>query len=510
MKAEDLLESIGEADERFVAEAKQKRKTLPQRLILWAGAAACLCLCIVIGGIAISNRDEGKTVNNKGTEDAAYFGGSEQKYVRTHPSAGMQKAALTLAVYPETSRMPQETDYIVNGIFDDVGFNSDYETYIRKLRLIRERTENAVISDEFSRKSIQMFLRSAGDKNLVYSPVNIYMALSLLAEITDGESRAEILDVLGSADLTELRTNANNIWRRNYSDDGVLTSILGSSVWLRSDGTYRTETLQTLADYYYASVFAGEMGSEEYNNVLRDWLDYETGGLLKEQSSQASLDPSTALALATTVYFKAKWANEFDKNATDTGIFHGSAGDKECEYMHSSGGNTVFEGDRFHALSCNFNNNPSMCFILPDEGVSIDELLSDSSMLDFITTSNIYGWADQKYLKVNLSVPKFDVSSDLNLKEAFASMGINSVFDENEANFKPITDSGVFLTDASHAARVRIDEEGCEAAAFTLLMTGAGGPPEEEMDFVLDRPFIFVIKGRTGDVLFAGIVNNAE
>ena len=42
------------------------------------------------------------------------------------------------------------------------------------------------------------------------------------------------------------------------------------------------ETLETLAEYYYASSYSGTMGSMEYNKMLQDWLNEQTGGLLKE------------------------------------------------------------------------------------------------------------------------------------------------------------------------------------------------------------------------------------
>ena len=69
---------------------------------------------------------------------------------------------------------------------------------------------------------------------------------------------------------------------------------------------------------------------------------------------------------------------------------------------------------------------------------------------------------------------------------------------------------GVFVSSAAHAARVKIDEEGCEAAAYTVEYTSntaAPMAPEEEIDFVLDRPFLFAITGNDGLPLFVGVVN---
>ena len=118
----------------------------------------------------------------------------------------------------------------------------------------------------------------------MYSPVNTYMALAMLAEVTDGESRQQILDLLEAGDLKTLRAHGENIWRLCYSDDGAVTSIPANSLWLRDGMEYNQNTLDLLAQHYYASSYRGEMGSEEYDRALQTWLNEQTGGLLKEQA----------------------------------------------------------------------------------------------------------------------------------------------------------------------------------------------------------------------------------
>jgi len=71
--------------------------------------------------------------------------------------------------------------------------------------------------------------------------------------------------------------------------------------------------------------------------------------------------------------------------------------------------------------------------------------------------------------------------------------------------------SPVWVSRVSHGVRVTADEEGVEAAAFTeVIGTGAAMPPEDEMDFTLDRPFLFVLESASGLPLFVGVVNNVE
>ena len=80
--------------------------------------------------------------------------------------------------------------------------------------------------------------------------------------------------------------------------------------------------------------------------------------------------------------------------------------------------------------------------------------------------------------------------------------------DPAAADFTPLTDTeGAYLSRAEHTVRVAIDEDGVTAAAFTAMMTaGAAMPPEEEMDFVLDRPFLFAITGQDDVILFMGVL----
>ena len=49
------------------------------------------------------------------------------------------------------------------------------------------------------------------EQNSVVSPLNVYTALSLLAECTGGESRAEILSALGAGSIEQLRDTANSV-----------------------------------------------------------------------------------------------------------------------------------------------------------------------------------------------------------------------------------------------------------------------------------------------------------
>lgn len=112
--------------------------------------------------------------------------------------------------------------------------------------------------------------------------------------------------------------------------------------------------------------------------------------------------------------------------------------------------------------------------------------------------------------EIHWSVPKFDVDSDLDLIPALQALGVTDVFADGVADFSPLTDLDALVSQVKHTARVKVDEEGCEAAAFTAIMADAGAMMPEDMPVVemnLNRPFGFLITGADGLPLFTGIVN---
>ena len=152
-----------------------------------------------------------------------------------------------------------------------------------------------------------------------------------------------------------------------------------------------------------------------------------------------------------------------------------------------------------------------MWFILPDEGKTTDDVLRSGEYANFLFNEVIdYETDNTKYMKVNLSLPKFDIRSSGDLKKDLQNMGITNIFDPQASGLShSVTgEMDVWFTAVNQATRVAIDEEGVTAASY-IEIPGAGAPmpPEEIIDFILNRPFLFVITNRYNLPLFAGVVN---
>ena len=207
--------------------------------------------------------------------------------------------------------------------------------------------------------------------------------------------------------------------------------------------------------------------------------------------------------LASTLYFQAGWSDEFNESRTEKDIFTAADGtETTVEFMHKTQDAGFLRQNGYQAASLS-THSAQVTFVLPDEGVSPADLLKDPEFLAELTDTE-----NEIYGEVQWSVPKFDVSSQLNLETTLKGLGITDAFDPDTSDFSPLTDvDPVWLDQATQIARVKVDEKGVEAAAVTLMATADGAPPEDPQVCImdLDRPFLFVIRAGSA-VLFVGVV----
>ena len=385
------------------------------------------------------------------------------------------------------------------------------EEYTRWWQDLREKIEvsrgELEPMSRYYKAILPVILGSEDDENTVCSPLNLYFAASMLAEITEGETRSQILSVLEADSLTDLRQRSRTLWESNCADTPVLKSIPANSVWLRDDSEYRDETLRNLADWYYASSFSGEMGSENFNEQLRTWTDEQTRGLLTDAAQQLSFDAETVLGLVSTIYYKAAWADEFSSENTKRETFHGTLGDRQVPMMHRDSISSVYEGENFTAAALYLTDSGSMNFFLPKENVSLEDLAKDPEIVSFCCNPESF---DSQSAIVHLAVPKFEVSQDTDLLGAFRKLGITDAADREKADFSPLCEhpEGIYLSSVTHAAKVTIDEDGVTGAAFTMMPVSGAALMTQELYFTLDRPFLFTVTAWDGSILFAGTVQN--
>ena len=483
MKKDELFEVLGDIDPESVEKAgKYTAKKKPAgKWGLWAGVAAAAVVATVGTVIAVN------AAKRVGSGTAGGEGGKTKASV-----------VKVMASYPTSDLKDISPDRFMEGD----GHNQWFKTQLPK---IQTTDKLAPGMDKYYSSVMAELLRSQ-DENTVCSPLNTYIAFSMLAEVSQGDSRKQVLEMLGVSDLETLRSNVKALWESNYADTPLLTSLLGNSVWLNSSVNYNEDTLKRLADQYYASSFRGTPGSEDMNEELRKWTDEHTGSLLTEYTKDMSLDPQTVLELVSTIYYKAQWQDHFNSELTTKETFHGTKADQTVDMMHMASQLSTFDTDKFTAVSLPLTDSGAMHFYLPKAGTDVNTLAADPTILQVLREEGKAG-----HPMVELSVPRFKISGKQDLRDMLEKLGVTDVLDPSKADFSPLTDEDeLFLSKADHAAVVEIDENGVTAAAYTALAVCGSALPQENLKFVLDRPFLFVVTGWDGSVLFTGVVRNIE
>ena len=466
MKEQDLLDSISEIDEEVLERSEHnklqssksndntnnngiKHRRIPWKILIPIAASLVLTVGIIVLLVHFTGKE-----NNTGKENTNSTSQNNPGTTSADPDTVLETASIennasdegfslfktykvSSAEYPEMVKYPEFNDYVMeDGTFNDEAYNNAINEWsISQRKQWKAEDTDALEAGRkslqtFITKGIKYFLSEQDHKNRVYSPMNIYIALGMLAELTNGNTRQQILDVLEVENVEELRKQAKNIWDTTYVDDGASKRVLASSVWMRDDLNYNKKTLDTLAENYYASSFSGDMGSDEYSAALQAWLNEQTDGILNEQVKDVKLKENDIITLATTICFSAKWFREFNKENTKQAVFHAATGDIQRDFMNRTEyTGRYYCGDKFGATSQYFENNGgSMLYILPDEGISVYDLLEEEQVMSLIYEN--YDDIQSKDIKINLSVPKFDIASDMDISDSMKKLGIIDAFDD--------------------------------------------------------------------------------
>jgi serpin B len=350
----------------------------------------------------------------------------------------------------------------------------------------------------------ELWRTQPAEDNLVFSPASIGHALLMARAAADTATGASIDQTFGlPAGLA-----AHQAW--NATDQMIaaaaeseeeVTITIADRIWPRLDVQPEQEWIDLLAAEHGASTealdFAGNpAGSRE---VINQWVDDQTAGLIPELLPPNFITPATVLVLTDAIYFKARWQTVFGKydNVTDTFTrLDGST--TEIEYLRERElGDLRGAGDGFVGAEIPYvGGELSMLLIVPeaDRFAEIRDGL-DQELLDEIDATFTTG-------PYELLMPMWTTTTQIDLLDWLTDIGAAP------GSYPSITPAA-FLDAAVHGADIAVDEWGTVAAAATALGFTESGAPEPELTIRADRPFLYLIRHRpSGLILFAGQVTD--
>ena len=336
--------------------------------------------------------------------------------------------------------------------------------------------------------------------NFVFSPISAERVVGAIALGAEGKTKREIIKALQ-------RDENDDVWLEQTSKlyralrEAPETATFGG-LWLQEDvARVQTDFLARLVnasiiDCVLFEDFTSRDARAKINRIIAE----KTGNQISEFFSEDEIRIDARAILADVVAFDGKWSKPFDPESTTERDFVDVNGDKtpapqmrttlRCLYSETNDGQYVeipYQDARF-----------SFVAYLPR---------ADLKYRDFESTLT-----DEKFrlareetseTEIELFVPKFSVSTKLDLSSTLKKLGVVEAFGDS-AKFDGIDEGADLKLDKINQGVVlSLDESGTKASATT-----SGSFVPKSLPFVtcdLSRPFVYAIReNSSGELLFLG------
>lgn len=333
-------------------------------------------------------------------------------------------------------------------------------------------------------------------KNVCLSPLSANIALTMLMNGAEGQTRDEIIKALGLEDMSvdEINENSRFLVSTLLDRDNGCELRVANSLWMDEMMPIKNGFKATLADYFDAAAYNTTVAN--FANDVNAWCYKQTNGLIPKMLQPGE---SYAWALLNAVYFQNGWRTNVKFKGIGLKEFNNCDGKRvKTDFMQGEIPCGYAESESARHIDIAFGNGAYRIWIsLPNEGASIEQCIAEFKNKNSLCS---------EHHAIPLTMPKFELTTMMPLTTALVDMGINDAFDETKAQFPNISDMKTHVNIVKQGCNIKIDEEGAKAAAVTTYL-GAGDPQPiyESKPMVVDRPFMFFIyENSTRCILFMG------
>ena len=348
-------------------------------------------------------------------------------------------------------------------------------------------------------------------ENTLISPLSVLYALAMTANGADGETLAQMEQVLGM-DVDNLNSYML-AYLELLPESKDYKMSLANSIWFKDDPDFIVEQsfLQTNADYYGAGAYKAAF-DEGTRNDINNWVKEHTDGMIPEIIDE--IPDEAIMYLVNALAFDAKWADEYEEHQIREGRFTMEDGTRQDVDMMHSEEYTYLEDDMATGFIKYYKDRKyAFVAMLPNEGATV------SQYVDSLTGEHLRELLNNPQdLTVFASIPKFETEYDIEMSEVLQEMGITDAFDWRVADFSRlgtynVDGMNICINRVLHKTFISVTEQGTRAGAATAVEMVAEGAMEivEFKEVVLDRPFVYMlIDCETNLPFFIGTMMNVN
>ena len=349
---------------------------------------------------------------------------------------------------------------------------------------------------------IKMINSYAGKNNYLLSPYNIEIALNMLRDGADGNTRKEIDNLIGNRNINDI----------TYKDKiSVANGVFIKDVYKKN---VKDDYYNILKTKYDSDIIYDKFTTPD---KINSWVKEKTHNMIDKVVDD--LDDDFVMGLASALAIDVKWYNEFECNRTSSEKFTKSDGKKinvEMMYNHYDHENVKYietNDAKGIVLPYRKYGNVELEFIglLPNNDINTYvNSLTDEKLTNIIKSETPAG----EKLHINLSLPRFTYDYSVEkFKDVLKDLGIKDAFDKDNANFKKMIELkyNVYVETAVHKTHIELSETGTKAAAVTYFGMDKNSAIIMEQPKIInikfDKPFVYMIREKnTGELLFFGAV----
>ena len=335
-------------------------------------------------------------------------------------------------------------------------------------------------------------------KNVFFSPISIYMAMSMLYEATSPDAGEQIRNVFGfDPDLNSRYNDTAHTLSSLNREDPHATLAMANALWT-TQNPIPIKYVNTIRDAYLAT--AEEISTSNGHERINQWASDNTNEKIKKVVEP--LDPLTVAVLNNVIYFKGTWATQFDPEDTRPHDFDTGNGTVSADMMLVSDRFDYADTSQEQVLRMPYDGDRlSMLIVLPHGTDGIDSL-EERLSADLITE-----WQEKLYNEeVLVDFPKFETRTEYKLKKPLMRLGITDIFSKGSL---PVISEKAWVSAVKHDGYVNVNEEGTEAAAVTTIIIVKESEPAPPPRFVADHAFVyFIIDNESDTILFMGKVTD--
>lgn len=362
--------------------------------------------------------------------------------------------------------------------------------------------------NEFAFNLLAEVDRIEGVKNQYFiSPYSAAEALSMTLNGAAGTTADSMKMVLGytGMDSAEINGYCKTLRTTLLSLDPKVKLAIANSIWYRQDFYVLPDFIQTNASYFDAVTEELNFFDPGAKDIINSWIEAKTNGRIEDMIKE--IEPDIVMFLINALWFKGDWTSRFETGNTKQENFYPAGGEPiQTPMMHQKQTFNYYANNLVRIAELPYGRgNFAMIILLPADGKTL------SNLMEGLDAENWNSWMHSlTEQKLYLALPKLKFSYELKMNAALKSMGMGIAFCEGCADFTKINPAGgLFISYVQQNTFLEVNEAGSEAAAATVVAIGkTSAGPEEEIPFIVNKPFLFMITERsTGAILFSGRIN---